>query len=89
MLIKFVLMIISFLLLLLLVCSFNKFKVHSIVFLMTFGMVIGQVLFPQWLFQGMERMKYITFLNILAKVIFTIAIFIFVKDQMVFLLILV
>jgi PST family polysaccharide transporter len=81
MLIKFVLMIISFLLLLLLVCSFNKFKVHSIVFLMTFGMVIGQVLFPQWFFQGMERMKYITFLNILAKSIFTIAIFVFIHKE--------
>jgi PST family polysaccharide transporter len=42
-------------------------------------MVLGQVLFPVWFFQGMERMKYITFLNILAKPIFIIAIFIFVK----------
>jgi PST family polysaccharide transporter len=29
----------------------------------------------------MERMKYISYLNIVAKVIFTVAIFIFVKDQ--------
>ena len=81
MIIKFVLMAISFLLLLLLVFSFDKFKEHSEVFLLTFGMVIGQVLFPQWFFQGIERMKYITFLNILAKVIFTIAIFIFVHKS--------
>ncbi|WP_255327610.1 oligosaccharide flippase family protein [Lebetimonas sp. JH369] len=44
-------------------------------------MVIGQVLFPQWFFQGIERMKYITFLNILSKVIFTIAIFVFIHQE--------
>ncbi|AEA34644.1 flippase [Hippea maritima] len=81
MIIKFILMIVSFLLLLILVFSFNKFKVHYVVFLLTFGMVIGQVMFPQWFFQGIERMKYITFLNILAKVIFTIAIFIFIHNE--------
>jgi PST family polysaccharide transporter len=44
-------------------------------------MVLGQTLFPIWFFQGMERMRYITFLNVLAKLIFTIAIFIFVKKS--------
>ncbi len=81
MIIKFILMIISFILLLLLIFSFNKFRQDYKIFILTFGMVIGQVLFPQWFFQGMERMKYITFLNILAKVIFTITIFIFIHKS--------
>jgi PST family polysaccharide transporter len=81
MIIKFILMIISFILLCILVFSFDKFKTYYEVYFLTFGMVVGQVLFPQWFFQGMEKMKYITFLNILAKIIFTIAIFIFIKSQ--------
>lgn len=79
--IKIILMLISFLVLLILVFTFEKFFKDWEVYLLTFGTVIGQVLFPIWFFQGMEQMKYITYLNILAKVIFTVAIFVFVKEQ--------
>lgn len=79
MIIKLALMIISLILMSVIILSFEKFRQDWIVYYLTFGMVVGQVLFPTWFFQGMEKMKYITFLNILAKVIFTVAIFVFVK----------
>jgi PST family polysaccharide transporter len=41
-------------------------------------MVIGYILFPTWLFQGMEYMKYTSMLNILGKVIFTVLIFLLI-----------
>lgn len=81
MIIKFFLMIISFLLLAILVFSFDKFRQYALIYFLTFGTVVGNVLFSVWFFQGMERMKYITFFNILAKLIFTVAIFIFVQNQ--------
>ncbi|RZG46422.1 flippase [Acinetobacter wuhouensis] len=85
--IKFVLFVISFLLLTVLIFSFNKFSSDPYLYYLTFGTVLGQILFPVWFFQGVEQMRYITIVNIIAKVLFTIAIFVFVKHASDYLLV--
>ena len=76
-----VLMILSFVFLLLLIALFPKFRVNSNILLVSFLMVPGHILFPDWFFQAMERMKYITILNVISKLLFTIAVFVFIKDK--------
>lgn len=78
---KFLLIIISFCILLLCILFFPKFHSEWQIFLLSFLMVVGNALYPVWFFQGMERMKYITFLKILAHIIFLLLIFVFVKDE--------
>jgi polysaccharide transporter, PST family len=80
-LIKFCLMLLSLVILSSLVFSIPKFRPDWVLYYCCFGSVIGNILFPIWLFQGMERMKFIAVLNLIAKTIFLIAIFIFVKKQ--------
>jgi len=68
-----------FFVLFIIVSTIPKFMNERLVYLLTFGMVFGNVLFPVWFFQGIENMKYITLLNLFARGIFTILIFVFIK----------
>ena len=79
--VKFLLLVISFVILLLAVAFIPKIHDEWLVFMLSFLMVVGNAIYPVWFFQGMEHMKYITFLNILAKTLFLVLIFIFVKSR--------
>lgn len=75
------LMIISFLFLIILIISIQKFRDDCLIILVTFLMIPGHIMFPDWFFQAMEKMKYITILNIISKLLFTIAVFVFIHDK--------
>lgn len=81
MMVRILLLVISLILINLQVVIFDKFRQDWIVYLVSFGTVLGQALFPIWLFQGLEKMKYITFLNLSSRVFFTISIFIFIQEK--------
>lgn len=81
MLIKLGLIVIAFGVLFFLVNIFSRFSVDSEVYLLSFGVVIGQALFPVWFYQGIEKMKFVTIINILAKVIFTVLVFFFINTE--------
>lgn len=61
------------------VFSFEKFSEHWELYFLTYGMVAGTVLFPVWFFQGIEKMKYLSILNFIAKFIFTLLLFVIVR----------
>ncbi len=85
--IKFLLIIISIFLITLIVTFVPRFQMDWKIYYFSFGMVIGQALFPVWYFQGIEKMKIITYINILAKTIFTLLIFLVIKEDSDYLLV--
>ncbi len=85
--IKLLMLLLSFLILSCLIIFLDSFSEYAVLYYATFGIVVGNVLFPSWFFQGMERMKFITYVNVLSRIIFTVLIFVFVKTQSDFVLV--
>ncbi|GHU81790.1 hypothetical protein FACS189415_0870 [Bacteroidia bacterium] len=71
--------ILCFVALFLLIMLFDKFSIDAWFYLLYFGIVVGNVMFPMWYFQGMEKMKYITIFNVVAKMASLVPFFIFIR----------
>ncbi len=78
--IKMFLSLLFLLFLTILILTFDKFSKDYELYYLAFAFVIGQALFPVWFYQGIEKMRYITILNAISKIIFTLLIFVFVKS---------
>lgn len=78
--VKYLLVFFTFIVLCILLLTINKFGQHWELFLLTFLIVFGDALFPTWYFQGMEKMKFITYLRIGYKSLFVLLVIVFVKE---------
>lgn len=56
-----------------------QFKEDLLVYLLMCLMLVGQTLFPEWFFRGVEQMGYIATLNLVVKLSFTIGVFVLIK----------
>jgi PST family polysaccharide transporter len=74
--IKVFFFLISFFLMVLMVFLIKGLKDHWELFLITMLTCLSDALFPVWYFQGIQKMKYITFINVTARIIATILVFI-------------
>ncbi len=80
------LMIIGFCIMIVVVLATPKMRMNWPLFLIAFLGVVGNTLFPQWLFQGLEKMEHMVFRDLTAKVLALICIFIFVHSDKDYLL---
>lgn len=81
MIIKLVLLLVSFFVMNLIILAIPRFSDDWNVYYIVFIAAIGSVLFPIWFFQGIQQMRYITMVNLATRIITTIAIFTFIRNQ--------
>ena len=77
--VKLILTFVCFLLLCVIVYFIPRFRNDWPVYLLSFGAVIGNTLFPVWFFQGIEKMKHISYLNIIGGIFMVTSIFVLVR----------
>lgn len=87
MIVKIALALLSLVILGIIVYFIPRFRSDWMVYVFSFGTVLGSTLFPVWFFQGTEKMHYITNLNIIGGIIFALFIFIFVRRPQDYLLV--
>jgi polysaccharide transporter, PST family len=79
MVIKFALLLIGIAILAIMTATIPRFHADSISFAIAFVAVLGSVLFPLWLFQGVERMGYISVVSGGAKLLAAVLLFFLVR----------
>lgn len=77
---KMLLMLIAFVVLCILVFAIPSFYEKRLLLFLTFLYIPGHIIFPDWFFQAMEQMKYITILNVVSKALFTALVFVAINQ---------
>lgn len=76
-----VLTLLSGIILLLVVLLVPYLRENADIIFVTFLLVPGYILFPEWFFQAIEKMKYTTIFNLFLKLVFTVAVFVFIHKR--------
>lgn len=78
---RILLLCLSILILSMSIVFIDKLNANAQLLLLGIGVIAGQALFPTWLFQGMEEMKFITITNSIIRILPIVFIFVFVKSE--------
>ncbi len=54
---------------------------ERLLYLFAFFTCFSEILFPVWFYQGVEKMKYLTFIRLVSIIFYTLTVFIFVRSS--------
>lgn len=78
---RFLLWVISFFVYMAVVWVIPNYRTYWPLFLSSYLMTLQELLFLQFFFQGIEKLKIVSLLTIIVKLVFVFFVFIFVKEQ--------
>ena len=84
---KFVLWVVCLIVYLSVISIVPFFRDYYWIYILSFLLTLNELLLPIWFFQGIEKMKYITIVNLSARLLFVAAIFLFVREREDYLLV--
>jgi len=76
-----VLSLLAFVIFTLIVCTVERFNQYLFLYEASIISVIIQSIFPVWLFQGIEQMRFITHLNLITKAVFLSGLFLLIREE--------
>ncbi len=79
--IKFILAIIFLVFLTLAIFFIDKLYLYKELLFLSYGMFLGNIFLPLWFFQGIEKMRFIMYLNGFLKLSLFVLILLFVKEK--------
>jgi polysaccharide transporter, PST family len=72
---------ILFIFLLLFIFAVPGLAQYRVLYILSFTTVIGQSILMNWLFQGIEKMRYITYVSLLARLVFVLLVVLFIRQK--------
>ncbi len=79
--VRLILFVLSIVIIVPIVFMFSKFSKDMEIYLIAFLTVFGTTIFPVWFFQGIEKMKFITIISVLVKLLWVILVFVIVTTK--------
>jgi len=79
--VRLILFVLSIVIVIPIVFTFSKFHKDLEIYLISFMAVLGTTIFPVWFFQGVEKMKFITIISVLVKILWVVSVFLFVTHK--------
>lgn len=79
--VKLTLFAFSLIIIAMLIYTVPKFNVNKDAYFLSMLAILGNLIFPVWYYQGIEKTKYIALINFAVKLVSTLCIFTLVKNQ--------